>query len=67
VGRVFERFHRGGADTAVRGMGLGLYISRNLVDAQGGHIEASSPGLGKGATFSVALPIARDWQEASNG
>ncbi len=59
VGRVFERFHRGGADTAVRGMGLGLYISRNLVDAQGGHIEASSPGLGEGATFSVALPIAR--------
>lgn len=59
VGRVFERFHRGGADTAVRGMGLGLYISRNLVDAQGGHIEASSPGLGQGATFSVSLPIAR--------
>lgn len=66
VGRVFERFHRAGADSTVRGMGLGLYLSRSLVEAQGGRIEASSPGLGQGATFSVTLPVARDWQDPTD-
>lgn len=58
---VFERFRRPGADPTVRGMGLGLYLSRHLVEAQGGRIEARSAGPGCGATFSVTLPIARGW------
>jgi signal transduction histidine kinase len=61
IDRVFGRFHRVGADPAVRGMGLGLYLCHHLVEAQGGHIAATSPGPGLGATFSVALPLARDW------
>lgn len=61
VDRVFGRFHRAGADASVRGMGLGLYLSHHLVEAQGGRIAASSPGPGQGATFSVTLPLARDW------
>ena len=61
VDRVFDRFHRIGADPSVRGMGLGLYLSHHLVKAQGGHIAASSPGPGQGTTFSVSLPLARDW------
>jgi len=61
VDRVFARFHRAGADPSVRGMGLGLYLSHHLVAAQGGHIVARSPGRGQGATFSVTLPLARDW------
>jgi PAS domain S-box-containing protein len=61
VDRVFARFHRAGADSSVRGMGLGLYLCQHLVEAQGGHVAASSPGLGQGATFSVTLPLARDW------
>ncbi len=60
IGKVFERFHRASTSSTVRGMGLGLYISRSLVDAQGGRIEAASPGLGQGSTFSVTMPIARD-------
>jgi len=62
VDRVFARFHRAGADPSVRGMGLGLYLSHHLVEAQGGRIVANSPGQGQGATFSVTLPLARDWE-----
>jgi PAS domain S-box-containing protein len=66
VTSVFERFRRVGGDGTVRGMGLGLYLSRGLVEAQGGHIEASSPGLGRGATFTVTLPIAKGWAESAH-
>ena len=58
---VFERFRRPGADPGVRGMGLGLYLSRHLIEAQRGRISVTSPGRDKGATFSVTLPIATHW------
>ena len=61
IPNVFLRFHRAGADPTVRGMGLGLYLSRFLIVAQGGEIMVSSPGPGKGSTFSIALPVARGW------
>jgi two-component system phosphate regulon sensor histidine kinase PhoR len=64
VSTVFERFRRPGADPTVRGMGLGLYLSRHLVDVQGGRIWAESEGPGKGASFSIELPIAHDWDDA---
>lgn len=63
VPQVFERFRRPGADPTVRGMGLGLYLSRLLVDAQGGRIRAASDGPGKGATFVVEMPISPDWDK----
>lgn len=66
VGTVFERFRRVGGDATVRGMGLGLYLSRSLVEAQGGRIEASSPGLGRGAAFTVTMPVAHGWNDASD-
>lgn len=64
VSTVFERFRRPGADPTVRGMGLGLYLSRHLVDVQGGRIWAESAGPGTGASFSIELPIADDWDDA---
>ena len=64
--RVFERFYRAGGNPGVRGTGLGLYLSRHLVEVQGGQISASSPGLGKGAAFTVTLPIDPDWLPASD-
>jgi len=63
--RIFERFYRvdksrSRAPGAPRtGSGIGLTIARALVEAAGGHIRAESPGLGRGATFSVTLPVAR--------
>ena len=63
VAHVFERFRRPGADPTIRGMGLGLYLSRLLVEAQGGTIGADSEGPGKGSTFWITLPIANTGED----
>lgn len=63
VSTVFERFRRPGADPGVRGMGLGLYLSRLLVEVQGGKIWAESDGIGAGASFSIEIPVARGWDD----
>jgi signal transduction histidine kinase len=47
-------------------MGLGLYLSRGLVEAQGGRIKASSPGPGLGSTFTITLPVAHGWLESEH-
>jgi signal transduction histidine kinase len=39
------------------GLGLGLALARHFIELHGGHISASSPGLGHGATFRVVLPV----------
>jgi two-component system CheB/CheR fusion protein len=56
---VFERFRQ--AETTSRrtqpGLGLGLAIVRQLVELHGGTVEAQSAGEGKGATFTIILPI----------
>jgi two-component system phosphate regulon sensor histidine kinase PhoR len=54
---LFQRFRRAGMDPTIRGMGLGLYLSRMLIEAQGGSIRASSAGPGKGSTFTISLPV----------
>jgi two-component system sensor histidine kinase KdpD len=56
--RIFDRFFRAGrADGRPAGTGLGLTICRAFIEANGGRIEALSPGLGKGATFRITLPV----------
>jgi signal transduction histidine kinase len=67
VGAVFERFRRPGADPGVRGMGLGLYLSRLLIEAQGGRIWAESAGRGRGATFTIELPIVANGDDPAPG
>ena len=56
---VFDRFRQ--ADSSTRrkfaGLGLGLSIVKYIVEAHGGTVEATSPGEGKGSTFTVRLPI----------
>jgi two-component system, OmpR family, sensor kinase len=58
IPQIFERFKQ--ADSSITrkygGLGLGLAISRHIVNLHGGSIEAASPGEGKGATFTVKLP-----------
>jgi len=59
--RVFEPFEQGLVDERQGrgGLGLGLAISRALVEMHGGSIEVESQGNGYGATFRIALPAAR--------
>ncbi|MBJ9675646.1 PAS domain-containing protein [Burkholderia gladioli] len=59
--RVFERFQQSAADGEgrVAGLGLGLWLARNLLERQGGEIVAESEGPGHGATFRVRLPVYR--------
>ena len=57
--QVFDRFRQadGAASRRHGGLGLGLAIVRQIVELHGGTVRADSPGLGKGATFTVRLPI----------
>lgn len=62
VQRLFEpftQFHDVSQRTAA-GTGLGLYISKGIVEAHGGRIWAESPGPERGATFSFTLPLASE-------
>jgi PAS domain S-box-containing protein len=54
--RIFQRFERAISGAHYGGFGLGLWISREIVLAQGGFIELES-APGKGATFTVRLPL----------
>ncbi|MDC0672326.1 ATP-binding sensor histidine kinase [Nannocystis radixulma] len=56
-GRIFERFERAVSPTHYGGLGLGLYISRRIVEAHGGTIRVESE-LGGGALFTLELPCA---------
>jgi signal transduction histidine kinase len=60
LGHVFERFYRADAarDRDHGGSGIGLAISKALVDAHGGHIDVTSEGAGRGTTFVLWLPAA---------
>ena len=58
--RIFDAFEQ--ADPAITrrfgGLGLGLAISKAIVELHGGRLEAVSPGRGQGATFTIRLPLA---------
>ncbi len=60
LGRVFEMFAQvtKSIDRAQGGLGIGLALVKRLVEMHGGTIGADSPGLGRGSTFTVRLPLA---------
>ena len=56
MGRIFGRFERAVSSRNYGGLGLGLYISRQIAESHGGQIEVvSKPG--RGSTFTVKLPL----------
>jgi PAS domain S-box-containing protein len=62
---VFDRFRQADGSTtrSYQGLGLGLTLVRQLVELHGGTIQAWSEGEGKGATFTVKLPLLLDTKE----
>ncbi len=65
---VFSRFSQA-EGTIVRthgGLGIGLAIANHLVGMHGGSIRAESKGVGKGATFTVLLPLAKEVLEETS-
>jgi signal transduction histidine kinase len=56
--KLFQRFERGVTGRQFHGMGLGLWISRQIVDASGGEIGVES-APGRGSSFTVRLPLDR--------
>jgi CheY-like chemotaxis protein len=65
---VFDRFRQGDATTTRRhgGLGLGLSIVKHLTELHGGNVRATSDGVGRGATFSVCLPLQSLEKEADD-
>jgi len=59
--KIFQRFERA-SSPSISGLGLGLYIARKSVEAQGGTIEVDSE-VGKGSVFKVTLPFNRQEEE----
>jgi PAS domain S-box-containing protein len=64
---VFERFRQADSSSSRRhgGLGLGLAIVRSLVELHGGKVAAASAGLGRGATFTVTLPLVAQAESAA--
>jgi PAS domain S-box-containing protein len=64
--RIFDRFSQGdaGSRPASGGLGLGLSIVRQIVELHGGSIRAESEGPGRGATFTMRVPLAVDGGQA---
>ena len=60
--KVFERFWQASAGNKGGGLGLGLYISRCIVEAHGGKIRAESK-LGAGSRFTCTIPRVRAVRE----
>lgn len=66
IGKIFDKFERDINSYDISGLGLGLYISRSIIDAHGGSITAVS-SLGKGSTFTVSLPYSATASSISIG
>ena len=53
--KIFGRFYRSKIVQELEGVGIGLYLARQIISGEGGYIKVTST-LGEGSTFSVFLP-----------
>ena len=53
---IFQRFYRGRQVRQADGVGIGLYLSRQIIAGEGGYVKVQSTP-GRGSTFSVFLPV----------
>lgn len=62
LSQLFVKFSRlqEAKNIEVNGTGIGLYFAKRIVEDQGGRVGVESPGLGKGSTFWVEIPIHRN-------
>ncbi len=67
LGKIFLPFEQGavGGNHQFGGLGLGLAISKAIVDLHGGSISVASEGLNRGAVFTASLPVSRTAQSPS--
>ena len=56
INRIFQRFYRSHNVAEYEGVGIGLFLTKEIINTQGGYIKVKSK-IGKGSTFSVFLPI----------
>jgi signal transduction histidine kinase len=56
--KIFDAFEQ--VDSTREGLGLGLAISKAIIEMHGGTIRAQSEGIGKGSTFVIEFPLDRD-------
>jgi CheY-like chemotaxis protein len=57
---IFDAFEQGGRTRQFGGLGLGLAITKSIVDLHHGRIEAASDGPGKGTSITVEMPVVTD-------
>ena len=58
LGTIFDLFHRGDDADGQAGLGLGLWVAREIALLHGGRIDVFSAGVGHGSTFTLRLPLA---------
>jgi signal transduction histidine kinase len=62
ISTLFQKYHRSAHSKAYEGVGLGLFITKTLIDAHGGRVEVESMP-GRGTRFLVYLPITGERRE----
>ena len=69
TGQIFEKYSQIDTDSpsSCSGVGLGLWVVKEIIKQHGGTVEVRSEGLGKGTEFRVCIPLVMHWNVADSG